>query len=201
MINELGDIFYFNWELDFLHMLQGIHTPILDKLMVTATNLGENALILLIGFLILAIFPRTRKLGGTLLLATIVSLLIVNVGLKPFITRCRPCWLEPSIKLLVDTPSSYSFPSGHTNGFFAMATAVFLRNKKIGIPCLGIASLVAFSRLYLFVHWPTDILGGMATGIISALIGYVTVEAISKMVGKIKMRVKEKKYENKFEIN
>ena len=53
----------------------------------------------------------------------------------------------------------------------------------------------------MFVHWPTDILGGMATGIISALIGYVTVEAISKMVGKIKMRVKEKKYENKFEIN
>ena len=184
MINELGDIFYFNWELDFLHMLQGIHTPILDKLMVTATNLGENALILLIGFLILAIFPRTRKLGGTLLLATIVSLLIVNVGLKPFITRCRPCWLEPSIKLLVDTPSSYSFPSGHTNGFFAMATAVFLRNKKIGIPCLGIASLVAFSRLYLFVHWPTDVLGGICVGTFSGIISYFIVNFLYTKYGK-----------------
>jgi len=191
MVN--GDIFYFSWELDFLHWLQGIHNPILDKIMITATNLGDYALILLIFFVILIFFPSTRKIGGTLFLAAIVAVLIVNFGLKPFITRCRPCWLEPSVKLLTGLPSSYSFPSGHTNYFFAMATAAFLRNKKIGIPCLAVASLVAFSRLYLFVHWPTDVLGGMVTGLFGAVISYGIIEFLSKTLGKIKLRYKEKK--------
>ena len=201
MLDQMGTIFYFSWELDFLHFLQGIHNPILDKIMIAATNLEDYVLILLLIFIGLTVFPRSRKIGGTLLVATIVCFLIVNVGMKPFITRCRPCWLEPSVKLLVNAPHSFSFPSGHTNAFFAMATAVFLRNKKIGIPCLAIASLIAFSRLYLFVHWPTDVLGGIVTGIVSAIIGYMAIEALSKLFGRIKKRIKEKKYEKNFEIN
>ncbi|MBP5324319.1 MAG: phosphatase PAP2 family protein, partial [Pseudobutyrivibrio sp.] len=177
--------------------LQGIHNPILDKIMVCITNLGANGLVILLILIGLAVFPRTRKIGVTALAAFLIAYSIVNIGLKPFINRCRPCWLEPSVKLLIDTPHSFSFPSGHSNSFFAIAGAVFLRNKKIGIPCLAVASLVAFSRLYLFVHWPTDVLGGMVTGLFGAVISYVIIEFFSKTLGKIKLRYKEKKYEDK----
>ena len=145
MSQDLGTIFYFDWELRFLHFLQSIHNPILDSIMLFFTNFGSNGTILLI-ILALAIFPKTRRIGIQMFIALIVSTLIVNVGLKPFIMRCRPCWLEPGIKLLVERPHSHSFPSGHTNTFFALAMAVFLSNKKIGIPSLIIASTIAFSR-------------------------------------------------------
>ena len=197
MLDQMGTIFYFSWELEFLHFLQGIHNPILDKIMVCITNLGANGLVILLILIGLAVFPRTRKIGVTALAAFLIAYSIVNIGLKPFINRCRPCWLEPSVKLLIDTPHSFSFPSGHSNSFFAIAGAVFLRNKKIGIPCLAVASLVAFSRLYLFVHWPTDVLGGMVTGLFGAVISYVIIEFFSKTLGKIKLRYKEKKYEDK----
>ena len=197
MIDQMGTIFYFSWELEFLHLLQGIHNPILDKIMVCITNLGANGLVILLILIGLAVFPRTRKIGVTALAAFLIAYSIVNIGLKPFINRCRPCWLEPSVKLLIDTPHSFSFPSGHSNAFFAIAGAVFLRHKKIGIPCLAVASLVAFSRLYLFVHWPTDVLGGMVTGLFGAVISYVIIEFLSKELGKIKLRYKEKKYEDK----
>ena len=197
MLDQMGTIFYFSWELEFLHFLQGIHNPILDKIMVCITNLGANGLVILLILIGLAVFPRTRKIGVTALAAFLIAYSIVNIGLKPFINRCRPCWLEPSVKLLIDTPHSFSFPSGHSNSFFAIAGAVFLRNKKIGIPCLAVASLVAFSRLYLFVHWPTDVLGGMVTGLFGAVISYVIIEFFSKTLGNIKLRYKEKKYEDK----
>ena len=197
MLDQMGTIFYFSWELDFLHFLQGIHNPILDKIMVCITNLGVNGLVILLILIGLAVFPRSRKIGVTALAAFLIAYSIVNIGLKPFINRCRPCWLEPSVKLLINTPHSFSFPSGHSNSFFAIAGAVFLRNKKIGIPCLAVASLVAFSRLYLFVHWPTDVLGGMVTGLFGAVISYVIIEFFSKTLGKIKLGYKEKKYEDK----
>lgn len=185
MSQDLGTIFYFDWELRFLHFLQSIHNPILDSIMLFFTNYSSYSTILLILILALAIFPKTRRVGIQMFIALIISILIVNVGLKPFIMRCRPCWLEPGIKLLVERPHSHSFPSGHTNTSFALAMAVFLSNKKIGIPSLIIASTIAFSRLYLFVHWPTDIMGGIVTGIVSALISYGIIELFNKQFNKV----------------
>ena len=185
MSQDLGTIFYFDWELRFLHFLQSIHNPILDSIMLFFTNFGSNKTILLIFILALAIFPKTRRIGIQMFIALIVSTLIVNVGLKPFIMRCRPCWLEPGIKLLIERPHSHSFPSGHTNTSFALAMAVFLSNKKIGIPSLIIASTIAFSRLYLFVHWLTDVMGGIVTGIVSALISYGIIELFNKQFNKV----------------
>ena len=172
MPEDLGTIIYMDWELDFLHFLQTIHTPQLDKAMLFFTGLGDRFIPIIIFLLVLIIFPKTRKYGVPMAIATAISYLIVNIGIKPFIMRCRPCWLEPEIPLLIPCPQDYSFPSGHTNAFFAMATAINLKNKKLGAPALLIASLIAFSRLYLFVHWPTDVIGGMITGILSGNIGY-----------------------------
>ena len=75
-------------------------------------------------------------------------------------------------------PSDSSFPSGHTSSAFAAAVSIFLTNKKAGIMALILAVLIAFSRMYFFVHFPTDILGGILTGVICAKIATVFVKKL-----------------------
>ena len=188
MPQDLGTVFYFDWELRFLHFLQSIHNPVLDSIMLFFTNLGAKGSILLL-MLALAIFPKTRRIGIQMYLALFISILIVNCGMKPFITRCRPCWLEPGVKMLIELPHSHSFPSGHSSTFFAMATAVFLSNKRFGIPTLVVASIVAFSRLYLFAHWPTDVIGGILTGTLSGVLSFLIIDALINIFRK---KVKDK---------
>ena len=186
MPQDLGTIFYFDWELKFLHFLQSIHNPILDSIMLFFTNSGNIIMILI---LISIVYPKTRRIGIQMYLALFISILIVNCGMKPFITRCRPCWLEPGVKMLIELPQSHSFPSGHSSTFFAMATAVFLSNKRFGIPTLAVASIVAFSRLYLFAHWPTDVMGGIFTGVLSGVLSFLIIDALINIFRK---KVKDK---------
>ncbi len=189
MPQDLGTVFYFDWELRFLHFLQSIHNPVLDSIMLFFTNLGAKGSILSLLMLALAIFPKTRRIGIQIYLALFISILIVNCGMKPFIARCRPCWLEPGVKMLIELPQSHSFPSGHSSTFFAMATAVFLSNKRFGIPTLAVASIVAFSRLYLFAHWPTDVMGGIFTGVLSGVLSFLIIDALINIFRK---KVKDK---------
>lgn len=188
MPENIGKIFYMDWELEFLHHLQTIHTPELDKKMLFFTGLGDKTIYIILFLLALIIIPKTRKYGIPMAISVAISVLIVNVGIKPLVMRCRPCWLEPDVPLLVPVPHDYSFPSGHTNAFFAMATAVYLKDKKIGAPAVVIAALVAVSRLYLFVHWPTDVIGGMITGVFSAKIGYKITNPFSGLFKKKKKK-------------
>lgn len=109
-------------------------------------------------------FPKTRKIGITVALALIFSLIICNLTLKPLIGRIRPYELREGIALIITAPTDASFPSGHTSISFAGAVAIFTRNKKWGIGALVLASLIAFSRLYLYVHFPTDVFGGIIVG-------------------------------------
>ena len=186
MPQDLGTVFYFDWELKFLHFLQSIHNPVLDSIMLFFTNSGNIIMILI---LISIVYPKTRRIGIQMYLALFISILIVNCGMKPFIMRCRPCWLEPSVKMLIELPHSHSFPSGHSSTFFAMATAVFLSNKRFGIPTLAVASIVAFSRLYLFAHWPTDVMGGIFTGVLSGVLSFLIIDALINIFRK---KVKDK---------
>ena len=186
MPQDIGTVFYFDWELRFLHFLQSIHNPILDSIMLFFTNSGNIIMILI---LISIVYPKTRRIGIQMYLALFISILIVNCGMKPFITRCRPCWLEPGVKMLIELPQSHSFPSGHSSTFFAMATAVFLSNKRFGIPTLAVASIVAFSRLYLFAHWPTDVMGGIFTGVLSGVLSFLIIDALINIFRK---KVKDK---------
>ena len=186
MPQDLGTVFYFDWELKFLHFLQSIHNPVLDSIMLFFTNSGNIIMILI---LISIVYPKTRRIGIQMYLALFISILIVNCGMKPFIMRCRPCWLEPSVKMLIELPHSHSFPSGHSSTFFAMATAVFLSNKRFGIPTLVVASIVAFSRLYLFAHWPTDVIGGILTGTLSGVLSFLIIDALINIFRK---KVKDK---------
>lgn len=179
-IIEQSRVFYFDWELDLLHWFQSIHNTVLDWLVPKITMLGNAGWFWIAVTLLLLFLPLNRKMGVQAAISLILTVIICNIILKPSIMRCRPCWLEPEIQLLVKVPHDYSFPSGHSNASFAVATAIFTRNKKLGIPALILAAAIAISRLYVFVHWPTDVLVGTLTGICGGIISYFIVNLIYK---------------------
>ena len=107
-----------------------------------------------------------------------------NLTLKPLIARPRPCWLDESVQLLIANPTDYSFPSGHTLSSVIGATVLTKANRKFGFAAIPLAALIAFSRLYLYVPFPTDILGaavlGMAIGLLTCIIGDKIWTALAK---------------------
>ena len=108
--------------------------------------------------------------------ALVLDMILCNGVLKHVFARVRPCEVNTTIQLLVPRPSDFSFPSGHTAASFAAVAALFFAGqKKLWKPALVLAILIAFSRLYLYVHYPTDILGGIAVGV---LCGYVGAQCI-----------------------
>ena len=140
---------------------------------VFVSHLGNSGLFWILLCLVLLAFKRTRKMGLCGLLALLIGALITNVALKNIIARIRPYEQFSDIILLLERQKDFSFPSGHTAASFASVTALYLAGeKKLWKPALALAILIAFSRMYLYVHYPTDILGGVIFGSLSAWIGY-----------------------------
>lgn len=168
--NVLGNAMEKNWEIGILDSLQNIHTPWLDKIMVAITSLGNAGILWIVLAAVLLIIPRTRKAGLCIAIALILDLLITNCLLKNLVARTRPYDVANFTNLIVKKPTDYSFPSGHTAASFAAVTALFMRKEKLlgSIACV-VAVLIAFSRMYLYVHFPTDILGGIVVGIASGV--------------------------------
>lgn len=149
-----------------------IQSPVLTPLMKVVTYLGEGGAIWILLGVILLFRKDTRKAGLGILLALLFSLLVVNVFLKDFVARPRPCWRNPMVDMLIAIPSDYSFPSGHSSSSFAAATVIFLWNRKWGVWALLGAALMAATRLYFYVHYPTDVLAGILLGVIFGLISW-----------------------------
>ena len=174
---EVNDV-----EISILNAIQHMRTPILDTIMCVITKLGGNAgMIWILLTVILLIIPKTRRTGVIcLMLALCVDVVLCNGILKRSGSdRIRPFDVNTSIQLLVARPHDYSFPSGHTAASFTAAMALYLAGEnKMWKPALVLAVLIAFSRLYLYVHYPTDILGGIITGCIAAYIGYRLEEGV-----------------------
>ena len=159
-------------EFHILYMIQEWHTPWLDILMTQITSLGNKGFIWIVWAIICLLFPKTRKIGILMLLSLVLMQSFGNILLKPMIARERPCWIDSHVVLLITEPKDYSFPSGHTAASFAVAT--ILRYMKAPFYRLGmiLAVMIAFSRLYLFVHFPTDVLGGILLGFLCATFLY-----------------------------
>lgn len=157
-----------NWEFDFLYLLQGLHSPVLDKVMVLITTLGDAGIIWILLALVLMFTKKYRTYGVTMAVALLMMLVFGNGILKNIFMRERPCWIDETVVLLIENPHDYSFPSGHTFSSIAAATVILLRNKKAGIAAMVLAVLIAFSRMYLFVHFPTDILASLFLGVLTA---------------------------------
>ena len=168
-------------ELRFLDFLQTIHTPLLDKILAFITSLGNAGIIWIVLAVVLLILPKTRKTGIIVVAALLMDLVLCNLILKNLVARVRPYDVNTAIAILIKKPLDFSFPSGHTAASFAAMTALFLaKMKKVWIAALVLAVLIAFSRLYFYVHYPTDVLGGAVVGILSGIIGYAIVEKIDK---------------------
>ena len=182
-------------EIEFLHVLQGFHNPVVDRIMLFITKLGDGNFIWLLISAFMILMPPIRQLmnkecdeeylvavrrrknaGATVIISLILSIILVNLCMKPFFGRLRPFQVDSTLELdngslSVQNLKDSSFPSGHTSAAFAAAIAIFLSKKKMGIVAITLASLIAFSRMYFLVHFPTDILGGMISGIICGKVG------------------------------
>ena len=145
------------------------HILFLDTLFIFITKLGHSGLIWIVLGLALVCFRKTRKCGVAVLLALLAEWAICNGILKNLISRPRPYTLYPDITLYVPRLHSYSFPSGHAASSFVAAVALFQFYKKPGLAAITLATLIAFSRIYLFMHWTTDVLAGALLGTLIAL--------------------------------
>lgn len=168
-------------EIRILDWIQSIRTPTADILMCFITKLGDAGIIWILLAVILIFIPKKRKSGMMLAAALCVEVLLCNGILKNLFCRIRPCDMNTSIQLLIARPNDFSFPSGHTAASFAAVAALYLAGeKKIWKPALVFAVFMAFSRLYLYVHYPTDILGGIIVGTAAGYIGYQIIRKLQK---------------------
>lgn len=168
-------------EIYILGWIQSIRTPALDMAMTFITRAGDAEAVWILLAVILLAIPKTRKSGVVLAAALCVDVILCNGILKNLIGRIRPCDVNTSIQLLIPRPDDFSFPSGHTAASFAAVAALMMAGeRKLWKPALALAVLIAFSRLYLYVHYPTDILGGMIVGGIAGTIGYLAVGKLER---------------------
>lgn len=171
-------------ELQFLNLIQEIRTTFLDVFMSNVTKLGKVGFIWILLTIILLVIPKTRKSGVILAAALIVDLILCNVILKPLVARIRPFDVNTAIQLIIAKPQDYSFPSGHTAASVASVVALYLAGeKRLWKIALILACFIAFSRMYLYVHYPTDVLGGAVVGVISGYIGYKVTLRMSRHSG------------------
>jgi len=186
IFNGLNEI-----EANFLYWIQeNVRNGFLTVFFNLITFLGEKGWFFILISVVLLLFRKTRKAGTTLSLACAFDGLFVNIILKNVFKRVRPFRIEAMVGTLLPaswiTPgeTSYSFPSGHTGISFAVAFAAFgVLPKKFSIPLLVLASLTALSRLYLGVHYPTDIAVGILCGALAAFLSHLVIRLVSEKWG------------------
>ena len=168
-----------SFEFPILDWIQAnLRTPTMDLLMPAITTLGNGGLIWFILAAILILVPKYRKVGVAVLAGLALEVICCNLILKPLVARVRPCDVNTAVQLLITRPDDFSFPSGHTGASFAAVAALYTSRSRLWIPSLVLAALIAFSRLYLYVHYPTDILAGVVIGIMAGCIGTKLMEVV-----------------------
>ncbi|SFU70865.1 undecaprenyl-diphosphatase [Clostridium sp. DSM 8431] len=161
-------------------------SPLADSFMVAITSVGNVGALWIAITLIFLVSKKYRKYGLMLFASLVLCSIIGNLGIKPLVARPRPYNFDDSITLLIDKPRDFSFPSGHTMVSFASATIIYYMNRKLGVITYILAALIAFSRLYLYVHYFSDVLAGLIIGIL-----------ISKFVIKVEQAYRIKKHSEK----
>lgn len=172
-----------SFDLPILDWIQAnIANDFLDFIMPIITAFGNGGIFWMACAALMLIFPKTRKTGIAMAIALVLGLIVCNLMLKPMINRPRPFKVQADmgviINLLIKEPGPHSFPSGHTIASFEAGVAMLLGNKKLGIPAFILAILIAFSRLYLYVHYPTDVIASIILGTLFALIGHFVAKKI-----------------------
>lgn len=155
---------------------ENIRQDWLNPVMRFVTSLGNAGIVWIIAALVLLCFAKTRKAGAGCALALIFSLIVNNLILKNLVNRTRPFDAIPELSVLITKPTDASFPSGHTGSSIAVGLVILLMlPRKYGIPAMVLAVLISLSRLYVGVHYPTDVLGGAVSGIFCGLLAFAII--------------------------
>ena len=175
-----------SFDLPILDWIQEhLQCTFLDKTMPIVTLFGDGGVFWIGIAVLLLFFAKYRKTGFSMGMALVLGLVVCNITLKPLVARIRPYDFQlqefgREISLLISAQHDFSFPSGHTIASFEACTVLLLHDKRMGIPATVLAILIAFSRLYLYVHYPTDVLVSLVLGIAFGLLGNFLVNLIYK---------------------
>ena len=162
-----------------------LRSTIGNAVMVFITHLGDGGWLWIAIGVLLLLFKKTRVAGFSVLISLAINALFTNITLKDLIARPRPFHVSDAIMPLIAHPSSFSFPSGHTSGSLTAAFALYkTMPKKIGVPAMILASLIGLSRIYVGVHYPTDVIGGLAVAIVSSIWGCFLVKYAAGKINK-----------------
>ena len=150
-------------------IMTNLWCPFLDAVMPVITVLGDAGIFWIALAVVFLLIPKHRKMGLSMGLALMMGVVLCNMILKPAVGRIRPYdyqleFFQRTIPLLIERQHDFSFPSGHTIASFEAAVAMLICNKKLGIPAMILAVLIAFSRMYLYVHYPTDVIASVILG-------------------------------------
>lgn len=169
--------FITNIDFSILYWIQdNLRNSFMDFVMPLFSNLQDGGLIWISIAVVMLFFKRTRYCGIAVLFAMGIDTLITEYGIKNIVCRVRPCNLVDDVNMLVKKPTSYSFPSNHSASAFAGAVAVMLTIKKKAwtIPAFVFSGIISFSRMYVFVHFPSDVFAGILLGsTIAVLVCYL----------------------------
>ncbi len=209
-MQEIFDSFL-SFDLSVFQWIQGIHNEFMDALMVGITTLGNGGAVFIALGLVLLFTKKYRKAGLAVIVALLVMLLCNDLFLKEFFARPRPFNLfdtDPEkyafwgkiyvYPELIGKPTSFSFPSGHTASAFAAAIALLWHNRKLGVPTTIFAALMGFSRIYVEVHYCTDVIAGVVSGTICAFVAVLIVKylfpVVDKGFDKLYSKINKKKF-------
>ena len=161
-------------ELAILDAMQAWHNPVLDPLVAVFTSTSNHGELWILLGLVLLCFRRTRKAGAGVLVAVALGAVVTNLTIKPLLMRPRPCDVNAAVAMIVPRPSGSSFPSGHTTAAFAAAAALWFARRPTAPAGLVVgvtvaAVLMGLSRMYCYVHYPTDVLAGAIVGTLAGL--------------------------------
>ena len=177
-----------NFEISILLWIQENLRGAMDGLWIFITKLGNGGGFWIALGVALLLFNKTRKVGITVLVALIINGLMTNLTLKDLFARPRPFNVNPELLTLIKKPHSFSFPSGHTSVSFSGALVLlYMMPKKVGVPAMVLAALIGISRMYVGVHYPTDVLGGIVVGLIASAAAYYLVKQVSERMKSRKM--------------
>ena len=185
MLRALLDTLAVTFDLPILDWIAAnLWCPLLDTLMPIITMFGDGGIFWIAIAVILMITKKYRKIGLGMAFALLMGLLVCNIILKPGVARIRPYdfqlqYFAKEITLIAGGMHDFSFPSGHTIASFEACTVLMLGNKKFGIPATILAILVAFSRLYLYLHYPTDVLVSIVLGTIFGILGHYLAQKVN----------------------
>lgn len=155
-----------------LFIQDNVRSNYLDAVMKCASIIGNYGIVWIVAGLSLLISPKTRRAGIGVLICLAVASIVSNVVIKNIVARPRPSIIHAALEAIIPLPPSFSFPSGHACSSFASATALTLALKWRGAWSFILASLIAFSRVYVGVHYMSDVIFGAALGVLISLFTY-----------------------------